>query len=386
MRQASEERRSAGALAARLRSRREEIEAAALTRVLALAGIPDAGDAEYAHGLRSAASAGIGYGIEAIDRDSYEPAPVPEALLEQARRAARSGVGLDTVLRRYVAGQALLGDFLVQEAEGRVAPAELKRALRGLAATLDCLLAAVTTAYGQEERRHRRSAEERRGDLVERLLAGEPLDPSKLDYELKAFHLGLVACGPGAGEALSALPRAFDARLLVISRDEEDWGWLGTREPLDPAEVACFLGTNPAELTAAIGEPGEGLSGWRSTHRQARAALPIARRDRETCVSYTDVGLLATVVQDDLLTSSLRRRYLDPLSEERDGGESLRVTLRAYFAAERNISSTAAALGIDRRTVSSRLRTVESRIHRGLTECVADLQLVMRLEELQQVR
>lgn len=357
-----------------------------MARVISLAELPERGGAEYAQGLRAAVTAAVDYALEGMAQGEHEGTPVPEPLLAQARRAARSGVGLDTVLRRYVAGHALLGDFLVQEAEGRVGPAELKRLFRRLAGTLDCLLAAVTAAYGLEERRYRRTAEQRRAELVERLLAGEPLDPSELDYELDAHHLGLVACGPDAGEALSTLARALDARLLVISRDEEDWGWLGRRERVDPVEVAAFVSSNPSELTLAIGEPDQGLSGWRFSHRQARAAFPIARNDREIYVSYADVGLLATVAQDELLTKSLRRRYLEPLSEERDGGEALRGTLRAYFAAERNISSAAVALGIDRRTVSSRLRTVESRIRRPLEECVMDLQLTMRLEELQQLR
>jgi hypothetical protein len=355
-----------------------------MARVTSLADLPARGGPEYAQGLRSAVDAGVRFAIEGIaEGEDASGAPIPEPLITQARRAARAGVGLDTVLRRYVAGHGLLGDFVVQEAEGQVSPAELKRALRGLAATLDCLLAAVTAAYGLEQRRHRRTTEQRRGELVERLLAGEPLDTPELGYELGAQHLGLVGHGPGVREGLPALARSLDARLLAVPRaEEETWAWLARREPLDPAEVCPLVRTSLAGAIVALGEPGEGPSGWRLSHRQARAAFPLARDGPEACIRYADVALLATVVQDDLLTTSLHRLYMEPLAEERDGGETLRKTLRAYFAAEQNVSSAGVALGVDRRTVSSRLRAIEAHIGSSLDECVSDLQVALRLEEL----
>lgn len=375
-------------LVARLRERSAEIEEAAMARIVALAELPERGGAEYAQGLRSAVEAAVAYAIEGMAQGEYEGTPVPEALLLQARLAARSGVGLDTVLRRYVAGHALLGDFLVQEAEGRTPPEELKRLFRRLAATLDCLLSAVTAAYGLEERRHRRTAQQRRLELVERLLAGEPVDASGLGYELEGHHLGLVARGAGVGEALLALARSLGARFLALP-DEEGltWAWLGGREPLEPAEArrraAAIL---PGWAAIALGEPGEGLPGWRLTHRQAQAALPLARPGPDPCVRYSDVALLATVLQDDLVSTSLRRLYLDPLLAERDGGETLLETLHAYYAAGRNASSAAVGLRVDRRTVTNRLRVAEERIGSSLDECVGDLEIALQLHRLEQVR
>jgi DNA-binding PucR family transcriptional regulator len=86
--------------------------------------------------------------------------------------------------------------------------------------------------------------------------------------------------------------------------------------------------------------------------------------------------------QDDLLATSLRQLYLEPLAEERDGGETLRETLRAYFAAERNVSSAAAALSVNRHTVTSRLRTIEKRLGRPLSTCATEIDAALRLEDL----
>jgi DNA-binding PucR family transcriptional regulator len=355
-----------------------------MVRITALAEPPERGTAEYVQGLRSAVGAAVAYTIEGMVRGEHEGGPIPDPLLTQARRAASSGVGLDTVLRRYVAGHALLGDFLVEETGGRIEPAELKLLLRRLASTLDTLLAAVTAAYGLEERRHRRTAEQRRAELVERLLTGEPVDASELGYEFEQHHLGLVTCGAEAGEMLASLARTTDARLLAVRTEEEDtWAWLGTRARLDPAEVHRLAGKiRSRKLVLALGEPGESSSGWRLSHGQARAALRVARRGGEPCVRYADVAMLATVLQDDLLSTSLRRFYLEPLETERDGGQTLRETLRAYFVAEQNVSSAAASLGVDRRTVANRLRLIESQIGSSVGRCAGDLQMALDLAEL----
>lgn len=99
-------------------------------------------------------------------------------------------------------------------------------------------------------------------------------------------------------------------------------------------------------------------------------------------VRYADVGLLASVAQDPLLSSSLRDMYLAPLSEARDGGVRLRGTLRSYFEAGRNITSAASALGVSRQTVASRLRAVEEMLGRTLESCGPELEVALRLESV----
>jgi hypothetical protein len=354
-----------------------------MVRLTSLAAPPARGGPEYAQGLREAIVAAVRYTIEGIAQAERELPPVPEPVLAQARRALRTGVGLDTVLRRCLAGHALLNDFVVEEAEGRVTPAELTRAMRGLASALDCLLAAVTAAYRLEQNHCRRTREDRRAELVDRLLVGEPLDASELAYGLDAHHLGMLACGAKAAEALSPLATSLEARLLAVRRDQEEvWAWLGTRAPLDPDEVRRLAAaTLPSHGALALGEPGQGRQGWRLTHRQARAAFSLARNGPEPCVRYAEVALLAAVLRDDLLTTSLRRLYLKPLEGGRDGGAVLRETLRAYFAAGLNGASAAKALGVSRQTVSHRLQAAEECIGRPLLTSRLELDTILRLAE-----
>lgn len=182
---------------------------------------------------------------------------------------------------------------------------------------------------------------------------------------------------------MRGLANRLDRRLLAVRREEElTWAcWLGGRCVLGSEQaLRAVADVSPNGMFVTIGEPGEGLSGWRFSHRQAKAALPIAVRRRQPIVRYADVALLASIHRDDLAAASLHQLYLEPLERARDGGEVARATLRAYFAAERNVSSAAAALGVDRRTVRNRLSAIEELLGRPLKGSVAELEIALRLD------
>lgn len=372
-----------GRLLARLRARRGEIEQAILTRVHAISDPTEVSDPAYAEGLRAAVSAALDFGLDGIERGEVRPPAVPIALLAQARVAARNAVSLDTVLRRYFAGYMLLGDFLIEEANP-LRGVELQRLLRAQSTLLDRLLTAVAEEHSRECANRPDSAERRRAEQVERLLGGELLDAAELSYELEGSHLGVVANGPGATTALRRLAPSLDRRLLLVRRERGTvWAWLGGRRGLDPHELGSHLTASwPAQVALALGEPAEGLDGWRLSHRQASAALSVALRGKESIVRYAEVAMLAGALQDELLATSLHQIYLAPLRRERDGGETAKDTLRAYFAAQRNVSSAAGALGVSRRTVSSRLRAIEEILGRSLDRAGTELETALRLDEL----
>jgi DNA-binding PucR family transcriptional regulator len=53
--------------------------------------------------------------------------------------------------------------------------------------------------------------------------------------------------------------------------------------------------------------------------------------------------------------------------------------LRAYFEAGRNVSATAAAPGVDRRTVRNRLAAIEELLGGPLNGSAADMEIALRL-------
>lgn len=378
----------------RVRARRGELEGAIFARIReagAMLGGED--DPGYLAGLRAAVTAAIDYGLAGVEQGEERAGPVPSEAILQAHRAARAGVSLDTVLRRYVLGSTLVGDFLMQEADRGDFPdggATLREMLSAQAAALDRLMRAITDEYRRELEHSERSPERRRAERVQRLLAGGTCDSAELGYKLDCWHVGAIATGVTAVEALQAIAVQVGSRLLYVSRGEDAvWAWMGSSCEATVrrlAHAACSHAGAPhsgaRDVTIALGEPSWGVEGWRLTHLQAQAALRVALCDAVPVTRYADVALLASVLRDDALAASLVEIYLSPLGGRHNGGAALRETLRAYFAAEHNASSAASALGVARHTVERRLRTIEEKLGQRLHTRQAELEVALRLEEL----
>lgn len=373
-------------LSAWLRVRHPEIERTTLARICGVSDPASARDPQYVAGLGTAVSDALNYALVGVECGEGGAGPIPRGLLTQARHAARKGVSLDTVLRRYFAGYAVLSDFIIQAAHENPAgweDAVLQRAWRTETAIFDRLISAVVAEYTDETEERAHNAEQRAVERVRRLLAGQFLDSHELQYELDAWHIGAIAVGPDALPAIQGLASRLDRRLLLVRPDGETiWAWLGGQRKVATQEALHLaMPLWPAETILALGEPRRGLPGWRLTHRQALAAISVALRQPPNLIRYTDVALLAAALQDEVLARSLEGTYLDPLTQERDSGVALRQTLSAYFAAGRNVSSAAAALGLSRQTVNSRLRTIEERIGYSLNVCAAEMETALRLRE-----
>jgi hypothetical protein len=270
---------------------------------------------------------------------------------------------------------------------GRAELAGVAQALRAQAGVLDRLLAGFAVEDGGQLAcavRSERSPEQRRFERVRRLLAGGALEDPGLGYALSGEHVGVIARGAGAREALRGLAGRLDCRLLCVECGEGTvWAWLGGGHGLGMEALELALtGMQPGDVVFAVGEPARGLVGWRLTHQQAQAALVVAERRPRGFTRYADVALLASALKDELLGRALVDLYIVPLDGARDGGAVLRETLRAYLAAERSTSSAAAALGVDRKTVASRLRTIEKRLGRSLHPCPAELEIALLIDEL----
>ena len=180
-------------IAERLAARRAEIEHAIFARVNGAtfdAAVGD--DAEYVQGLRLTVGALVNYSLVAIDRGGDGPGKVPRAAVAQARRAARGGVPLCTVLRRYVAGQALLEDFVIQEATHGDFVGE-RAALRGVLETssliLDRLLPSITAAYTEE------LAQASRSRWQQSLMTEGGAQPASADSVSASARLALATLG-----------------------------------------------------------------------------------------------------------------------------------------------------------------------------------------------
>jgi hypothetical protein len=336
-------------------------------------------------GARVASSAMVEYAIAVVEYGERRLPPVPPAVLDQTRQAARRRTGIDVIMRQLLAGHAVLIAFLVDAVEqcDHRANLPLKSILGDQAIMLDRLTDAIAAEYNRDLSERPVSEGERRSKRIQRLLNGELLDEAGLDYDLNGHHVGAVLTGPGAIDAARRLAESLDRRLLLARRERTVWAWFGGQATVDREELDCSAENEcPAGVAIALGEPAFALEGWRLTHKQARAAMPIASQTPGSPVRYRSVALLASMLRDDLLKRSLEDLYLVPLREERDGGLALRDTLRMYFAVNRNATSTAAALGVSRQTVVHRLQLIEKRLERPLATCAAEVDAALQLDEL----
>ena len=211
-----------------------------------------------------------------------------------------------------------------------------------------------------------------------------PLIPTDVDYDFEVWHVGMIVKGFNAELASRLLAERCGHRVLRIVRDPETaWTWLGCARRPALRSLERFLVENmPAGISAAIGEPREGLDGWRQTHREAEVALQAMPYRPEGLTRGKDVILLVGMMRDDTLVRSLLESYLAPLTSPGYPGETLLTTLRAYFSAGGNAAAAAAALGVTRHTVQRRIRAVEQTLGQPLHTCQAELQVALRIEEL----
>lgn len=371
-------------LVVRLRERLPEIEDAIFARARTLSDAVGEEDPEYVAGLRATVSEALEFALAHIEMGEEWMGPIPLAAAEQARRSARAGVRLDTVLRRYAAGDRLLGDFIMDEAD-RFPSQGLRLVLRTHGPQVDRLMAAVATEYMDEIARMKRSPTQRLAERVQRLVAGEdPDDVGGLEYTFDAWHLGMIVKGSKAEACARSLAAGLDCQVLVVSRGNGIvWVWLGARRPVAVPDLERVLSEGVAgDATLAVGEPRSGLDGWRLTHREAQAAQEVMLRKPQRVTRARDVILIAAVLRDDALAKSLFETYLAPLEGHGDSAPVLRETLRAYFSAGLNAATAAAALAVDRHTVQRRLRKVEEALGRLLPDCHAELVVALGLEEL----
>jgi hypothetical protein len=373
---------------ARLRERQPEIEATIFRRARSRSAAADA-DTGYLIGLREAVSAVLGYGLAWLEQGKEPSGQIPPATIEQARRAARKGTSLDTVILSYIAGYRLFASVVRDEAS-RSGVSSDGEAQRVLATSLDALLERLATVvadeYQQELDRTLASAAHHRQQVVQRLLAGDTVDDASLSlgYNLDDWHLGLIGVGPNAARSLQTVAEGLGRELLRVPCGEQMvWAWLGGHRELCVTEVERLLEPPRPGLSFAIGEPAVGLCGWRQTHEEAQAALRVALRAPRTITRCADVPLEAALLRDDASAASLIARYLAPLDALRMGGCVARETLRAYFDCDGNASSTMHRLGIgSRHTITERIRKIEEVLDRPLRTCYAELEVALRLEDL----
>lgn len=337
--------------------------------------------------VRKVVQAVLEHGFRVVEgREERHP---PPEVVTHARELAWKAVRTHTAIRRYDAGAGVFKEHLRQAASS-VKPysaaghADAERAVeRGFKQLLD----QVEAEHTQEEQWLKSSPEARKLDRVKQILSGELIHPPEdLGYDFTATHIGVVGSGPGADNEIRHLAQVLGGQLLIVQASPNQfWAWVGLKRSssagrLDDGGLEAKWGPS---VCMAIGEAADGLPGWSCTHRQAKAALPVAIRGDNSVIRYADVAHLAPTANDELAQNFLRQSYLIPLGSTRVAGLTLRNTLRAYLDAGQSPSAAAATLGVTRQAVSQHVQKAEERLGFSLRSRQAgSLHLALQLEEL----
>lgn len=239
----------------------------------------------------------------------------------------------------------------------------------------------VTDLYQRELEQVVRSGDQRRFHAIKNLLEGKFLDGSSLDLDLDQHHLGLVAWGEGGEVAGRELASTLGRPLLAVSPfDNSWWGWLSGSHPLSPGEERELKRFRPPPGAGiALGLEAFGEAGFRATNRQALRARWVARKTDRAVVFYADVAVEALASDNRADARAFVVHELRGIEDESTTSQRIRETIVAYFAAEHNAASAAAALGVHQQTVANRLRAAEERLGHPVAARRVELETALRL-------
>ncbi|WP_050374621.1 PucR family transcriptional regulator [Streptomyces acidiscabies] len=269
--------------------------------------------------------------------------------------------------------------------------AEVTRTLSGaLVAEVQHVLLTLAEQAEQERRGWSGSAAAHHQELVLDILDGADVDAPqaflRLGYDLSRTHLALVvwrddwdAHGTAdlASAATALLHGAGCSSLLTVPVGVSSlWAW-GARtrgNPLSPGRLRDAGGPHrqPPGVHVAAGLPGEGIEGFRTSHRQARETAELIRAagpgagGRRPPYDYADLELAVLLRSRPDLSAGFVRRELGPLAG--DGMAELRATVKCYLDLERSMSAAAERLHIAKSSVAYRIRKAERLLGRPVQE------------------
>ncbi|MGV9356023.1 PucR family transcriptional regulator [Streptomyces misionensis] len=201
--------------------------------------------------------------------------------------------------------------------------------------------------------------------LIQLIASGAPMEEDlaegRLRYRLARWHAGLVLWvdAPEQVDALDgvipALRAAAAGRSILVARASATsrWIWLsgpGAQDLRHVEEVLAMAG----EVRAAVGRPGHGLEGFRSSHQDALAAQALVTRlgsDRRF-TAYADVELIDALTKD---RAGARRFVVNTLGPLAEADVALRQALLTYVQCGFNTTRAAAGLYAHRNTVERRV-------------------------------
>jgi DNA-binding PucR family transcriptional regulator len=200
--------------------------------------------------------------------------------------------------------------------------------------------------------------------LIQLIAGGAPVTQDfveeRLSYRMARRHVALVLWTDEPHQegfldkAVSALRLAVPGRAVLVARASgaSRWIWLSGPDIIDLHHIEMILVNE--RVRSAVGKPGHGLEGFRSSHQDALAAQAMLTRlgsDRQFTV-YADFELVDSLTKDRPSAQRFIASTLGPLAE---ADEALQQALLTYVQCGFNTTRAASRLYLHRNTVERRV-------------------------------
>lgn len=337
-----------------------------------------------------------------LPTDGIQP---PTAAVTYAHRLAQRGTSSNALVRAYRLGQHRILDLAFAEIAGQEPDDEVAYAAAGLMHEavfryIDQVSERVVYEYEAERERWLATRNTVRSAMLVSLLAGQSNDvanaEASLGYRLRQHHLGMVIWDPdrtgvtadlrqleSAAAEISEALGAIGPPLFIAQDRSVAWAWipLGRNSgeiDISLAQRAISSGT----VRVALGTVGASMTGFRTTHleaRRAHAVAAIAAERAAPVTTYAEPGVRAAA----LLTSdvdaarALVADVLGPLAADDEPTERLRETLLVFLSEAGSFRTAGERLHVHRNTVKYRVdRAIEVR-GRDLSDDRFNLELAL---------
>ncbi|MEZ0113278.1 hypothetical protein ABH920_007308 [Catenulispora sp. EB89] len=320
--------------------------------------------------------------------------PTDEATLEGIREFVHRGVPLEQVLHGVRIGHAATTEAFLRACAELVDPEaaveEVTAVSRELFSYVDDLSDTMIRTYLAEHAVWSTSAAAARADIVRSLLddatTSDVAEASRaLGYDLRRTHEAVVVWSdsPNGGSKLQAAAtevlraRGATMTLVVPVASGRLWAWGSV--PRDgmgrtglSQDVAEALSRQ--RMQAAFGTPGDGVAGFRRSHREAERAERVeqlrraAGRVPRPATAYSEVAAVALLAADLDAAGEFVRRELGGLAVRSEPMEALRTTLYHYLGAERSLVEVARRLHVARGTVTYRVKRAQELLGHDLDD------------------
>lgn len=340
--------------------------------------------------------------------DPAGTADLPAPTLAYARDGAQHGVELTTLMRSYRLAHAAIAHSFSEIIDAHANNAADRRLAADLGsawmfAYVDAALCQAEQVYTAERDRWVRSAAASQVDTITTILAGQPIDTEvatrRLRHEVRRWHVAAIAWldtheeGRNTQAILEAAirdiasavgnqtPLLYPLGILSVA------AWVSSHSEI-PSKVLDdlrFRTSAAPGVRVAVGEPGVGLAGLRSSHVEALDAQRIARlaqRPVGTVTRYQAVSLRAIATVDMEQTRTFVRRELGRLGETDETTRRLAATVRTYLDENCSRGRTAKRLHVHENTVAYRIRQAEELLGRPVDTRTLELRAALALADV----